>query len=146
MSTATAKNSPQPIRVLLDTNVIVSAIAFGGIPAEVLGFIIKGELIGITSDTLISEALEVFSKKIGLSHNRVEAFRQMMKHSFHIIHPKKRISILRDEPDNRVLEAAVEGHCRYIITGDKELLQLTSYKRITIIKPGQFLQLHINPF
>ncbi len=48
-------------------------------------------------------------------------------------------SQVRDRDDNRVLEAAVEGDCDFIITGDRDLLELCKYKKIKIITPAQFL-------
>lgn len=56
---------------------------------------------------------------------------------------------IRDEDDNRVLEAAIEGKCNFIVTGDKDLLELGKYKRslrlrlkkIQILTPAQFLDL-----
>ncbi|MCP2620983.1 putative toxin-antitoxin system toxin component, PIN family, partial [Candidatus Aminicenantes bacterium AC-334-E05] len=47
--------------------------------------------------------------------------------------------IKNDEPDNRVLECAIEGKANYIISGDKHLLSLKKYKEIEILNAGEFL-------
>ena len=60
---------------------------------------------------------------------------------FGIIQPIKTLDLLRDNDDNRVLEAALEGNCDYIVTGDKDLLELKSYKVIQIVTAEQFLKI-----
>jgi predicted nucleic acid-binding protein len=47
---------------------------------------------------------------------------------------------LKDEPDNRVLECAVEGLCEYIVTGDKALLALNMYQNVRIVTVETFLR------
>ena len=47
--------------------------------------------------------------------------------------------VIRDQDDNRVLEAAIEGNCSHIITGDKGLLDIVTFKDITILTPDDFL-------
>lgn len=57
-----------------------------------------------------------------------------------IIETKSRLSVINEDPqDNRVLECAVDGEAEYIITGDKHLLNLKSYKGIKILKVKEFL-------
>ena len=58
------------IRVVLDTNVLVSAIVFGGIPQKVLSLVFKGDLTGITSVSLMAELSEVIHKNFPLT-NRI---------------------------------------------------------------------------
>lgn len=141
MNIATARKDNIRIpRTVLDTNVVVSAIAYGGVPAKALRLVLDGAVIGVTSDILVSEAMEALRKKIGFSNKRTEAFRRMLRRNFRTVHPARKLSVLRDDPDNRVLEAAIEGKCNYIITGDKELLKLGSYRTISITTPRQFLR------
>jgi predicted nucleic acid-binding protein len=64
---------------------------------------------------------------------------ELMEENFTIIYPPQEIHVARDEDDNRVLEAAVTGHCHYVITGDFDLLALGIFKNITIVKPDTFL-------
>lgn len=50
------------------------------------------------------------------------------------------MNVTKDKDDNRVLEAAVEGGCQFVITGDKELLELKKYKKIQILTAEEFLE------
>ena len=125
MNTATAENQP---RAIIDTNILLSAIAFDGKPAQILFLVLDEKIEAITSSVLLAELEETLVKVLHLSKDNVELILDEIRNEFSIVQPKTSIKISRDEDDNRVLEAAIEGNCDYIITGDKDLLDLGSYK------------------
>ncbi len=127
------------VRVVLDTNILISAIAFGGKPAQILIDILRGTILGITSPILLAELQEVLTKKFPLSKEDIDLFLQELKESFIVVQPKEIINTVRDADDNRVLEAAIEGNCDYIVTGDKDLLVLKNYKKVEIVTAEEFL-------
>ena len=129
------------IKVVLDTNVIVSAIVFGGVPKQVLSLIFKGEFIGVTSTTLMAELSEVMHKKFPFKKLDLEYLEKLMETDFEIVRPRNSLKSARDDDDNRVLEAAVTGECYYIVTGDEDLLILKKYKNIKILTPSEFLEI-----
>jgi len=130
------------VKVLIDTNIIVSALLFGGKPGEILKLVITKRIEAATSPPLLAELLDVLAKKFSFSKKTLKLTERKIKQSFTIVYPTKQINILKDNnPDNRVLEAALEGNCSYIITGDKELLELNTFKRIRIINAHQFLNI-----
>jgi putative PIN family toxin of toxin-antitoxin system len=56
--------------------------------------------------------------------------------------PSQRLEVVYDDPDdNKFVECAVEGHARYIVSGDKHLLRLGSYEQIEILPPADFVRL-----
>jgi len=57
-----------------------------------------------------------------------------------VCRPLDRLSVIADEPDNRVLECAVEGAADTIVTGDAHLLRLESYEGIAIVRPAAALR------
>ena len=128
------------VKVVLDTNVLVSAILFGGKPDQVLYLILDGKIIGIISPVLLAELKEIFSKKFPLSKKDFELTFKNIEEIFEIVRPKETLDIVRDEDDNRVLEAALEGRCSYIVTGDNDLLDLANFKNIKIMTPDEFLK------
>lgn len=130
-----------PVRVVLDSNIFISAYVFGGKPEEILKLIIAEQIQGITSQVLISEFLGVLRKKFGVSQNQILEIQSEIQDSFEVVWPVETFSIIRDTEDNRILEAAVEGKCDYIITGDDDLLRVGSFRRIKIVTPDQFLRL-----
>ena len=130
-----------PVKVVLDTNVLISAIAFGGKPKDILDFVLEEKIIAITSPILLAEFKEIYRKKFPLLKEDFELTIENIEEIFGIIQPLKTLDLLRDNDDNRVLEAAVEGKCNYIVTGDKELLNLGNYQGIKIVTPDQFLKM-----
>lgn len=127
-------------RAVLDTNVLVSAWLFGGHPRIILELALNNQIEGVTSPQLLSELSDVLLKKFNFSTARVRAIEGKIKSQFKVVQPKFSITILKDIPDNRVLEAAVAGRCHFIVTGDKELLALRKFKKIAIISPDEFLR------
>ena len=128
-----------PVKVVLDTNVLVSAIVFGGKPKEILNLVLEEKIVASISPILLAEFKEVYTKKFPLLKEDFELTFKSIEEIFEITQPDETLEILKDKDDNRVLEAAVEGKCKYIITGDKELLDLGIYKGIRIVTPDQFL-------
>lgn len=130
-----------PVKVVLDTNILISAISFGGKPKEVLDLVLEEKITASTSPILMAEFREVYRKKFPLLEEDFELTIKNIEDIFETTQPKETLDILKDEDDNRVLEAAVEGQCQYIITGDKDLLDLKSFQGIKILTPDQFLKI-----
>lgn len=128
-----------PVRVLLDTNILISALGFDGKPRDVLQLVLEHKIKSVTSPILLAELHEVINKKFSLLSNHLSQIETRIKKIFIIVHPKQTIHIVRDIDDNRVLEAAVQGRCQYIVTGDKDLLDLKEYQNIKIISAEIFL-------
>lgn len=128
-------------RVILDSNVLISAYVFGGKPEVILKKIIQEQIQGVTSPILISEFLEVLRKKFYVISSDILEIENYIEELFEIVYPKITLRVQKDDDDNRVLEAASEGECKYIITGDKELLKLGVYQDIKIVTADQFLKI-----
>lgn len=126
-------------RVVLDTNILVSALLFGGKPGQIFRKVIDKSIVGISSPPLVTELTGVLRKKFGFSLNRTLAIERKIRKNFVMVLPRREIKLLRDDPDNRVLEAAQEGNADMIVTGDNHLLALKTFRGITIITPHYFL-------
>lgn len=129
-----------PLHVLLDTNVVISAILFGGKPGQILQLAIDRKIQLISSPALLGELLDVLAKKFLFPKNNLLLVERKIKKICLFVYPPKSITILRDNPDNRVLEAAKAGKCECIVTGDRDLLNLKRFRTITIQTPEQFLK------
>ena len=127
------------VRIVLDTNVLISGIVFGGKPREILEMVRNKELLGITSPVLLAELGDVLSKKIMYPKPKVLQVGKKMRKILRVVHPIKSINAVADDDDNRVLEVAIEGKCEYVVTGDKDLLDLKSYGGVRILTPAEFL-------
>ncbi len=136
MNLGTVRKLP---KVVLDTNIIISALIFGGNPEQIYKLVLNKQIFPITSPVLIAELTEILIKKFKFDLIKIKQLENSIKKYFKIVHPDKTLNLLRDKDDNRVLEAASEGKCYYIITGDKDLLELSSFKNIEILTADQFL-------
>jgi putative PIN family toxin of toxin-antitoxin system len=137
MNIATADNL---LKAVLDTNILVSAIIFGGHPRHILQKVIEGEVVAVTSKFLIAELSDVLVKKFDFFKEQTDATLSLLLKHFLIVAPTKPINILDDKADNRVLEAALEAKVKFIITGDKGLLKLKEFKGVRIVSPTNFLK------
>lgn len=134
--------------VVLDTNVIVSALLSpGGPPAEIINHWEAGQFEVVTSPPLLSElerALQYprVKRYLKRSPDEVGAFIERFGRVATIVQPRLTLDVIEDDPaDNRVLECAVAGGAAYIISGDDHLLQIKKYKEIVILSPAGFLTL-----
>lgn len=137
MSTAAAKNP----RVVLDTNILVSAQVFKGKPAVIIGLVQADKIKAVSSEPLLAELYDVLAKKFLYPKLRLDLLDSDLRGFLQIVQPVQTLRVVDDEPDNRVLEAAVAGGCDYVVTGDKLLLALGSYEGIKILNANQFLEL-----
>lgn len=129
------------VSIVADTNVYISALNFGGIPDEVLALARMGHIQLYISRPILQEIAGVLERKFLWSEPRasqavgaIEEFAILVSPEFTIHH------ITEDEPDNRILECAVEAKANFIISGDQDLLRLRTYEDIKILKPREFLE------
>lgn len=126
-------------RIVLDSNIIISAVMFSGYPAEVLSLVFAELIEGVISEKISEEVIGVLSEKFFLSQDRLDKIEKILRRDFLYVLPTKRFNIVRDPDDNKIIETAIEGECEYIITGDKDLLVLKKYERVKIITAREFL-------
>lgn len=136
MNSGMAEN---PVKVILDTNLIVSALVYGGKPEQIYRLVLEKKIIAYISPFIITEVIEVLTKKFHFNQIKLRQIERKVRKNFIVINPTEVISFVRDPDDARVLEAAVEGDCNYIITGDQDLLDLKEYQKIKILTAEEFL-------
>ncbi len=130
------------MRVVLDTNVLISALLFTGISSKLVSLWQKGSITPLLSRKVLDEYLRVLSyPKFQLSEEDIkELIREEILPYAEVVKPKRRLRIVqRDPSDNKFLECAVAGKASLIISGDKDLLSLGRYRHIRIQSPAQFL-------
>ena len=129
------------LKLVLDTNVYISAILFGGKPEEIRKLAAEGEIEIAISEAIISEIAEVLRRKFGMENWQISQIVDDVREVTSLVIPQWNIHVVEDDSDNRVLECAVEGNVRYIVSGDRRhLLPLKDYKGIEIVSPDEFLR------
>jgi putative PIN family toxin of toxin-antitoxin system len=136
------------MKVVLDTNVVISGILFsGGSPGKIIDLWIDNRFKVLLSQALIEECLEVISrpkfKRLGSPVERQDILIKLIELGSTIfVSPKEPIQVIKEDPDdNRILECAAEGGAQYIISGDNHLLMIKEYRKILIVTPSEFLTL-----
>lgn len=123
------------LRVVFDSNVYISALLFDGPPRQILELAMNREVVLIVSDAILAETAGKLKDKFSWPEHRIEQFVRATGRLAELHNPKKRLSVVSDEADNRILECAIAGEANLIISGDKHLLKLKSFQNIPIQRP-----------
>jgi putative PIN family toxin of toxin-antitoxin system len=130
------------VRVVLDTNVLVSALLFTGALSGLVPLWQNGAITVLLSRAILDEYLRVLSyPKFQLSEEEITAIvEEEILPYFEVVQPRKRLRVARRDPsDDKFLECALAGKAEVIVSGDGDLLGLGSYRRIRIQSPAEFL-------
>lgn len=128
------------MKVVFDTNVLVSALVFpGGRGEAALRRIIDEQDQLIFSKPILDELLGVLARKFSRDAEELAHVAVFLADLGQRVSPRRRLHIVADEPDNRILECAVTGRAEVIVTGDHALLDLRECRGVRIISLRQFL-------
>jgi putative PIN family toxin of toxin-antitoxin system len=129
------------MRVVFDTNIFVSAFIIpGSLAQKAVLKIIEGEDVLLLSKEILDELLYILSTKFSRDREEISRVAVLLSEMAEWVRPTLRISVLNDEPDNRVLECAVFGKADVLVTGDKEILELRKYEKTEIISLKAYLE------
>jgi len=133
------------LKIVLDTNMFISASMFGGMVEEIVDLIVDNKLKLFISPDLTDEVFE----KLNEFHANDAIIKKVMAvlEKGKVVVPEIKITACRDPEDNFVLELAESSEANYIITRDKDLLDLpgNAWKSTKIVKPEEFLFLIRSP-
>ena len=131
------------MKVVLDTNVYISAILFGGNCEEILRFAVQCSFELVISKSIILEIEAVLKEKFKWPKKQVSDTLTYLRNISTVIKPNISLSVIKDDPsDNKIIECAVAAVANYIVTGDKNhLLPVKEYKGMKIVSPAEFLKL-----
>ncbi len=134
------------IRIVLDTNVIVSALVFGGVPRGVLEIAEAGQCEFCHSVPIQIEVRRVLSEKFDWPQAMIEEVLPALWSFGKLVVPRIALDAVPADPDdNCILECAVEAHAEVVVSGDRHWLALQNYKSIRIVTPRQFIELFLAP-
>lgn len=132
------------MKIVLDTDTLVSAIGWEGTPARILQACRAGRFSVITSPQLLEELTRVLTYpklRVVAQHPDLPEILKWLHAPEQVVIPRRTVHIITVDPaDNRVLEAAVEAKADVIISGDEHLLGLKIFEGIPILTPAAFCQ------
>ena len=94
----------------------------------------------VISKVIIDELLTVLARKFARDADELARVAVFLSDLAEVVRPRGRIDVLQDEADNRILECARTGKVDVIVTGDKAMIELGSYRSINIISLRNFLE------
>ncbi len=127
------------IWVVLDSNVYISALVFGGVPRVVLESAEDGLFWLAVSDPIKKEVQSVLRRKFGWPETRVNTSCQVIWDYTELVTPTIAVTVLEDPADNRVLECALDARASVVVTGDAGILRLKQFHGIALLTPRAFL-------
>ncbi len=133
------------MKIVVDTNVVISAIFFKGKPFELLNMIVthSNEIECYASPSIISEYIEIFHRMIDRK-GKTQPTGDPLTHfinSISIIEDTSSVHVSRDKDDDKFIDCALNCKALYIVSGDNDLLDIKEFEGIKIIKIDDFLQI-----
>ena len=127
-------------RVVLDTNILISALGWGGKPERCLELVFEGEVDAYATQDMISELSRVLEyDRFDFSEDEKRSFLELVVAVLSFAESEIDIDVASDPDDNIFLECAVCVDADYIVSGDSDLLQLEDYDGVSILTAEEFL-------
>lgn len=132
------------MKIVVDTNVLISGVFFGGYPRKILSSIVNKEITACATAEIVVEYEEIVQEMIERKQGHInrEILAPLIQ-AMEIIEPTSHIEICRDPDDDKFLECAKDSRALYIVSGDKDLLVLKKYENIQIITAKEFCEKHL---
>ena len=140
----------QRLKVVVDTNILVSAILNPkGSSAKIVSIVLEGRIELCISTAIYEEYHQVLNyERLKLDPIKVERFLTSLKNVAHWVTPtKKVIKIIKDDSDNRFLECAEKAEAHFLITGNRKHFNFECFRTTFVLSPGEFwvfLQIYLN--
>ena len=129
------------VQATLDTNVYVSAFAYGGKPLQLLELAARGEITLSVSEPIIEETVGVLRDKFQWAREAVREVDATIRSIAEVVKPSQAVDVSKNDPsDNRILECALEAKSNFIVSGDRDLLRLGKFGTAPIAKVAECLR------
>jgi len=126
------------VRVVLDTNVLVSALHFGGRPRRLLDDVLRGDHTLVIGAAILGELEAVLVETCGWASDRAAAVRAELEAIAEVVTPVEVPRVCRDPDDDQILAIAVIGTVDALVTGDADLLALGAHGGVNISSIADF--------
>lgn len=137
------------MNVVLDTNVLVSGLLFGGVPGRILSAWSAGRVTLVLSPPILDEyrrvGLELAKGRAPLIEALDALLAMLTVHATFIDAPALTTVVSEDPDDDMFLAAALAAHARIIVSGDKHLLRVSGWAGIEVVKARTFVDRYLTP-
>ncbi len=133
------------MRVVFDTNVFISAALGSRMARRALTLAYRKRVTGVISYEALVELTTALRGGIGWDDNLAYRWHQRIGSRFHMIRPAVQVDVCRDPSDNKFLACALAGEADYIVSRDRDLLDLKEFMGIQIATVAEFLRIVEEP-
>ena len=129
------------MRIVIDTNIVISAIFFGGVPRKIIEAVVNKMIDACATPEITVEYQEIIQEMISRKqgHLRMDLFNLYLE-KLRILESKTRIHVCLDPDDDKFLSCAIDAKAIYIVSGDKDLLDIRDYNGVEIITAAEFCE------
>lgn len=126
------------MRVLLDSNVIVSAVATRGLCADIFRAVLADHEL-VTCSKVLQEVERILRSKFSVPDNLISEYLELIRQDAIFAEAKEVPAVkLKDADDIEIIGAAISGKADVMVTGDREVLEIKRLRRLRIISPRAF--------
>ncbi|THJ10893.1 MAG: putative toxin-antitoxin system toxin component, PIN family [Nitrospira sp. CG24C] len=130
------------MKVVFDTNVFISAFIVPGSKGEDALLLAHRHKVDLYSSVpILTETARILRTKFDQSEKDITAALKMIGRAATIVRPSRKVTVVEDLPDNRILECAVTAQADLIVTGDHHLLGLREFEGVSIVRLADFLRM-----
>lgn len=132
------------MKIVIDTNVVISAAFFGGIARKVIELVIDDDVAAYTNVEILAEYKVTAAKMLNKKNGRInqELFDRFIAKS-ELIDAAAVVDVCRDPDDNKFIACAVDAKAIYVVSGDKDLLTVKNYNEIEIVTAKEFYERYL---
>jgi len=134
------------MKITVDTNVIISALGWNGPEFKLMDLVFNKKINLVLSTQILEEFIGIAkSEKFDFSDEEIDDFSEALINIGKIVFPEENISRIKEDPqDNRILECALAGNSKFIISGNSHLLKLKEFEGIKIMNASKFLKEYLH--
>lgn len=132
------------MRIVIDTNVVISGTFFGGYPRKVIEAAVKSDVKACASVDIVQEYRETVDEMIAKGQGKLDRkVLNLLMLALEMVEPQKKIKASRDGDDDMFIDCAKEAKALFIVSGDKDLLVLGEYEGIEIVTAREFCERYL---
>ena len=127
------------MKIVVDTNVVISGVFFTGLPNKFLKEIALNEIKIVASEEIIKEYYDISKELVESKTGHFnKALFDIIVGKMEIIVPQSKIDVCRDPDDNKFIECAIDGKAIFIVSGDQDLLTIEQYQGVLIVSVADY--------
>ena len=133
------------MKIVIDTNVLISAAFFGGVPKKVIDLVTAKNVAAYVNKEILTEYTVTATKMITKKNARINKnlFDRFID-TINVVESVAVVNVCRDPDDNKFIACAVDAKAIYIVNGDKDLLTVKNYDAIEIVTAAEFYERYLS--